>query len=83
MCTDHMPRAGSSAFMCPRGSGHCHLLKVVTLGTPWWSSDENFSFQCGGMGPIPGQRAKMPCASQPKNKNIKQKQYCNKFNKDF
>ena len=31
---------------------------------------------------IPGQRAKLPHAT-PKNQNIKQKQYCNKFNKDF
>ena len=32
-----------------------------------------------GEGLIPGQRAKVPHANQ----NIKQKQYCNKFNKDF
>ena len=36
-----------------------------------------------GAGSIPGQEAKIPHASQPKNQNIKQKQYCNKFNKDF
>ena len=34
----------------------------------------------GGTGLIPGQRAKTSHASQPKN--IKQKPYCNKFNKD-
>ena len=34
----------------------------------------------GGAGSIPGRRTK---ASRPKNQNIKQKQYCNKFNKDF
>ena len=32
---------------------------------------------------IPGQGAKSPCTSGPKNQNIKHKQYCNKFNKDF
>ena len=32
---------------------------------------------------IPGQGTKVPHASGPKNQNIKQKQYCNKFNKDF
>ena len=32
---------------------------------------------------IPGQRAKIPHALQPRNQNIKHKQYCNKFNKDF
>ena len=37
----------------------------------------------GGVGSIPGRGANVPHASQPKNQNIKQKQYCNKFNKDF
>ena len=37
----------------------------------------------GGAGSIPGWGAKIPRASRPKNENIKQKQYCNKFNKDF
>ena len=37
----------------------------------------------GGAGLIPGQGAKIPHASGPKNQKIKQKQYCNKFNKDF
>ena len=37
----------------------------------------------GGVGSIPGWGAGIPHASQPKNQNIKQKQYCNKFNRDF
>ena len=41
----------------------------------------------GGSDLIPGQRAKIPQALRPKkkkkNQNIKQKQYCNRFNKDF
>ena len=37
----------------------------------------------GDMSSIPGQEAKIPHASRPKNPNIKQKQYCNKFNTDF
>ena len=37
----------------------------------------------GGAGSIPGQGAMIPHASQPRNQNITQKQYCNKFNKDF
>ena len=41
------------------------------------------SSNAGGAGLIPGQGAKIPHASRPKNQNIKQKQYCNKFNKDF
>ena len=37
----------------------------------------------GGAGSIPGRGARIPHASRPKTKNIKQKQYRNKFNKDF
>ena len=37
----------------------------------------------GGVGLIPDQGAKIPHALRPKHQNIKQKQYCNKFNKDF
>ena len=36
-----------------------------------------------GAGSIPGKGAEIPHAVGPKNKNIKQKQCCNKFNKDF
>ena len=36
-----------------------------------------------GVGSIPGWGAKISQASWPKNQNIKQKQSCNKFNKDF
>ena len=36
-----------------------------------------------GAGLIPGQGAKIPHVSWPKKQNIKQKQYCNKFNKVF
>ena len=37
----------------------------------------------GGAGSIPSQGAKNPYALWPRNQNIKQKRYCNKFNKDF
>ena len=37
----------------------------------------------GSTGSIPGQGAKTPHASRPKNQNTKQKQYCNRFNTDF
>ena len=36
-----------------------------------------------GAGSIPGQGAKILHASGLKKQNIKQKQYCNKFNKEF
>ena len=32
---------------------------------------------------IPVEGAKIPCAPWPENQNVKQKQYYNKFNKDF
>ena len=37
----------------------------------------------GAEGSIPGGGAKIPCVWGPKKQNIKQKQYCNKFSKDF
>ena len=37
----------------------------------------------GGESLIPHWGPKIPSALWPKNQNIKQKQYCNKFNKDF
>ena len=48
--------------------------------------DKTLSSNSRNTGLIPGQGAKTPPALQPKKKkqNIKQKQYCNKFNKkDF
>ena len=37
----------------------------------------------GVAGSISGQGAKIPHAPRPKNQNVKQKQYCNKFDKDL
>ena len=37
----------------------------------------------GSVGSIPDQGVKIPHTSWPKTQNIKQKQYCHKFNKDF
>jgi len=37
----------------------------------------------GGAGSMPTLGATIPHASWPKKQNIKQKRYCNKFNKDF
>ena len=41
------------------------------------------SSNAGGVSSIPGWAAKIPHDLRPKNQNIKQKQYCNKFNRDF
>ena len=37
----------------------------------------------GGMGSLSGQETQIPHASKWKNQNVKQKQFCNKFKKDF
>ena len=37
----------------------------------------------GGVGLILGQGAKIPHTLGPESQNMKQKQYCNKFKKDF
>ena len=36
-----------------------------------------------GVGSVPCWGTKMPCDLWPKYQNIRQKQYCNRFNKDF
>ena len=37
----------------------------------------------GNTDSIPGWGSEIPHASWPKNQNVKQKEYCNKFNEDF
>ena len=37
----------------------------------------------GGEGSVPDQGAEIPHTSWPENQSMKQKQHCNKFNKDF
>ena len=37
----------------------------------------------GGEGSTPGWGTRVPHVLQPKGQDIKQKQYCNKFNKDL
>ena len=41
------------------------------------------SSNAGATGLIPGQGARILHASWPEKQNVIQKQYCNKFNKDF
>ena len=47
---------------------------------PGGTMNKNLPDNAGDTDSIPGQGAGIPHASQPKNKNIKQKQHCNKFN---
>ena len=44
---------------------------------------ETLPSNAGGAGLIPGLGAGIPHALWPGSQNIKQKQYCNNFNKDF
>ena len=59
------------------------LEEIAKKGLPWRSVVKTLPSSAGGAGSIPGWGAKIPHASWPKYQNIKQKQYCNKFNKDF
>ena len=49
-------------------------------GLPWQSVVKTLPSNAGGAGSIPGQD---PTCLAAKKQNIKQKQYCNKFNKDL
>ena len=75
----------------------CEVLVEKSSGR-WTSSDQRHNSRdpggpvvktlpsdAGGAGSIPGRGAKIPHASRPEKtkQNIKQKQYCNKINKDF
>ena len=57
--------------------------KWYYLGLPWGPVGKISSSNAGGSDLNPDQEAKTLHASQPRNQNIKQKQYCSKFNKDF
>lgn len=60
------------------------ITKWKALGNPLvvqWL--ELRAFTTKGPHSIPGGETKIPGASWPKNENMKQKQYFNKFNKDL
>ena len=56
-------------------------IKSALRGLPWWSSVKPSPSNAGGLGSVPGQGGKISHAWCPKNQNMKQKQYCNTFNK--
>ena len=60
-----------------------HALKHHTRDFPGGPVVKTSPSNAAGVGLIPGPGAKIPHASGPKNQHIKQKQYCNKFNKDL
>ena len=58
-------------------------IKTTKRDFPGGPVVKTFPSNAGGVGLNPGWGAESPHAPQPKTQNIKQKQYCNKFNKDF
>ena len=58
-------------------------LKLQMWDFPGGLVVENPPSNAGDAGLIPSRGTKIPLASWPKNQNVKQKQYCSEFNKDF
>ena len=66
------------------GSGfYLKYLRWCDLYFPGGPVVKTLPFSEKGVGSIPGRGAEMSCVLQPKSQNIKQKQYCNKFSRDF
>ena len=62
---------------------HTSYKKISTGYFPGGPVVRTLPSNAGDGGSIPGWGAKIPHVPWPKNQNIKQKEYCNKFNKDF
>ena len=59
------------------------ITKLNIRGFPGGAVVKTSPFNAGGTGSIPGQGAKIYTPQGQKNQNIKQRQYYNKFSKDF
>ena len=59
------------------------ILKCHLRDCPGGPVVKTSPFNAEGVDLILGWGTKIPHALWPKNQNIKQEQYCNKFNKDF
>ena len=59
------------------------LLEEQSRDFPDYPVVKTLLSSAGDTDSIPGWGTKIPHASQPKNQNTEQKQYCNKFNKEF
>ena len=70
---ERVMKAGSGGKVTGTGQGHF----------PGGAAVKIFPSNAGGAGLISGQEAEIPPATKPKNQTVKQRQYCNKFNKDF
>ena len=56
---------------------------TLTWDFPGHPVVETYPSSSGGVGSIPGQGTRIPDALWPKSQITKQKQYCNKFSRDF
>ena len=78
------PRTEASVFVTWPWKWH---LIASAIFCSWIINNPNpglsWRANAGTAGLILGRGAKIPHASWPENRNIKQKQYCHKFNKDF
>ena len=66
-----------------KNAGVLHLLQWQISDFPGGPGVKPLASSAGDAGLIPGWGAQIPCPSQPKNQSMKQKQYYNKFDKDF
>ena len=82
----HLPHFKRSAIFLNGGTTICQLEVDQFWDFPGGPVVKTSPSNAGGVGSTPCWRAKIPHASPPKKKkreHKQQKQYCNKFNKDF
>ena len=80
----HHTHSRANPFSAGSLRRHLLLKRIELMDFPGGPVVKISSSSAAGVGLIPFQGTKIPHALQPKkSKNIKQKQYCNKFNKDF
>ena len=65
------------------GNTHTHTHYKYDGDFPGCPVVKTLSYNAGSVSLISGRGAEIPHASWPEHQNIKQKQYCNKSNKDF
>ena len=91
----HLHRDSDSLLLFPAESGHWSrgikklvfvffFFEAVIRGDfPYGPVLRTSPSSAEGAGSIPGRGSKIPHALQSENRGVKQKQYCNKFKKDF
>ena len=71
------------SFHSPNSSCPLFFVKIQSRDFPSGPAVKTLPSIAEDMGLIPGWGPKIPHALGPKHQNMKQKQYCNKSNKDF